>query len=131
METVNLQKSDDELGSKFSWLAKCGWPKTIQYAAIVAGGVLITNFITKSGYSAMVTYKKDSQGNVTGTWILASPNPNPNIASLWRNACNADTQKDQHLDEGVSPGSTADFYRATLADLQDELNKSFASVLVE
>ncbi|KAH7180342.1 hypothetical protein DER46DRAFT_652513 [Fusarium sp. MPI-SDFR-AT-0072] len=130
LQTVDLSSSGDELDGKYSWIAKCMWP-VARVGLATAGAALITKYVTTNGYTAMLTMKKDAQGNMTGTWILASPNPNPNIAALWQNACNADTQQDQHVDEGVSPGSAADFYRATLADLQADLNKSFANVLAE
>ncbi|KAJ4059217.1 hypothetical protein NW756_000199 [Fusarium oxysporum] len=129
LQTVDLSSSGDELNGKYSWIAKCMWP-VAGVGMATAGAALITKYVTTNGYTAMVTMKKDAQGNMTGTWILASPSPNPNMAAWWQNACNADTQ-DQHVDEGVSPGSAADFYRATLADLQADLNKSFASVLAE
>lgn len=107
------------------------WPAAIGVASASAGAVFITKYVTTNGYTSMMNMKADAQGNLVGTWMLASPNPNPNINALWQNACNADTQKDQHVDEGVSPGSATDFYRATLADLRTDLNKSFDSVLAE
>ncbi|KAH7242703.1 hypothetical protein BKA59DRAFT_422917 [Fusarium tricinctum] len=130
LQTVDLSSSGDDLGSKFSWIGKCMWPAAVGVTAASIGAAMITKYTTSNGYTSMMTLK-DSQGNIVGSWLLASPNPNPNINAFWQNACNADTQKDQHVDGGVSPGSAADFYRATLVDLQAELNRAFDGVLAE
>lgn len=99
------------------WIGKVIWPATTSFSIAAAGATLIYTALVRNGYTAIISYKSTTAGTEV-TYAITPPAASgpgaarglavspDDIRAHWKTAIAADTQDDQHQDEGVKPASS-------------------------